>query len=241
MDALEEQRRDYFDIYSYSPRKIALTLLSITFMLILFHFIAMNIYFNTELGLKKSLGLKYWHVELFDLDAEESFGTWFSTLLLFLISRILFRHSYYEKEYSCQKEETWWKSWFAIAIGFSLLSLDEVVGIHEYVNSLVKIYGYRWTHVGFPLVVLCTLIFLPFYWHLPGKFKMLFALSGMIYFGGAIGVEHFTDERVNTLHYNMWTILEEGMEISGCILMIYSSLLLRETWTNKDQDGLKSF
>ena len=52
----------------------------------------------------------------------------------------------------------------------------------------------------------------------------LFLLAGAIYGGGAVGVEHFTDSEVNSLHYNMWTALEEGMEMLGVIVFIYALL-----------------
>ena len=37
-------------------------------------------------------------------------------------------------------------------------------------------------------------------------------------------VEHLTDSDVNSLHYNMWTALEEGMEMLGVIVFIYAIL-----------------
>ena len=39
-----------------------------------------------------------------------------------------------------------------------------------------------------------------------------------------MGVEHFTGADVNSLHYNMWTTLEEGMEMAGVIVFIYALL-----------------
>ena len=53
---------------------------------------------------------------------------------------------------------------------------------------------------------------------------LLFLVVGAIYGGGAVGVEHFTDSDVNSLHYNMWTALEEGMEMMGVILLICAVL-----------------
>jgi len=53
---------------------------------------------------------------------------------------------------------------------------------------------------------------------------VLFVVAGLIYGGGAVGVEHYTDSEVNSLHYNMWTALEEGMEMYGVIVLIYAVL-----------------
>ncbi len=52
----------------------------------------------------------------------------------------------------------------------------------------------------------------------------LFLLAGAIYAGGAVGVEHWTGADVNSLHYNMWTTLEEGMEMAGVVVFIYALL-----------------
>ena len=37
-------------------------------------------------------------------------------------------------------------------------------------------------------------------------------------------VAHFTDSEVNSLTYNMWAALEEGMEMTGVIVFIYALL-----------------
>ena len=66
--------------------------------------------------------------------------------------------------------------------------------------------------------------YLPFLWHYRWRTAVLFFVAGLIYGGGAVGVEHFTDADVNSLHYNMWTALEEGMEMTGVIVFIYAML-----------------
>ena len=43
--------------------------------------------------------------------------------------------------------------------------------------------------------------------------------------GAALSVSsNWTGSDVNSLHYNMWTILEEGMEMTGVIVFIYALL-----------------
>lgn len=55
-------------------------------VLVAFHVLAMQASFNDSVGVKKSLGFEYWQIANFDLDAEESPGAWFSTLILLLAS-----------------------------------------------------------------------------------------------------------------------------------------------------------
>ena len=81
-----------------------------------------------------------------------------------------------------------------------------------------------WTVIGFQIFSLAALVYLPFLWHYRWRTGLLLLLAGCIYAGGALGVEHFTDSEVNSLHYNMWTALEEGMEMLGVIVLIYTLL-----------------
>ena len=109
-----------------------------------------------------------------------------------------------------------------MAIGFLVLSVDEVVGLHELLNTFMD--ETSWTVIGFPILVVVGLSFLPFLWAHRWRTGLLFVLAGAIYGGGAVGVEHYTDAEVNSLHYNMWTALEEGMEMAGVVLFIYAVL-----------------
>ena len=54
-------------------------------------------------------------------------------------------------------------------------------------------------------------------------------VAGCVFVGGAIGVEKWTDrydERnlLNTLAYNLWNAVEEGMEMRGVVLFIHALL-----------------
>ena len=49
-------------------------------------------------------------------------------------------------------------------------------------------------------------------------------VAGIIYVGGAVGVEHYSGADLNSLRYNMLTALEEGLEMTGVILAIYTTL-----------------
>ena len=109
-----------------------------------------------------------------------------------------------------------------LGIGFHILSLDEVVGMHELLNTIME--DTPWTVVGFWIVGIVGSSYLPFLWQYRWRAVGLFLLAGAIYAGGGVGVEHFTGAEVNSLHYNMWTTLEEGMEMAGVIVFIYALL-----------------
>ncbi|MGB5734474.1 MAG: hypothetical protein WBM40_08530 [Thiohalocapsa sp.] len=65
---------------------------------------------------------------------------------------------------------------------------------------------------------------MPFLWRYRWRTSLLFLAAGAIYGGGAVGVEHWTGDDVRSLSYNMWTTVEEAMEMFGVILFIYALL-----------------
>jgi len=74
-------------------------------------------------------------------------------------------------------------------------------------------------------------------WNLPAQTRWLFILSGCIFVGGAVGVEMSTDwyadeDLLNTLAYNLWNTVEEGMEMAGVVLLIHALL----KYVNQEQN-----
>ena len=78
--------------------------------------------FNPALGLKEKFGFSYWHLAIFDLDEEESFGTWFSSGILFMAAALLLHQA---RVLRAQGED-WSRWWLVLGIGFCVLSIDEV-------------------------------------------------------------------------------------------------------------------
>ena len=94
--------------------------------------------------------------------------------------------------------------------------------MHEWVNTSLG--DTSWTVIGIPIFGAVALAYLPFLWRYRWRTGLLFLFSGALYGGGAVGIEHLTNNEVNSLHYNMWTALEEGMEMLGVITLIYTLL-----------------
>ncbi|MBT3601961.1 MAG: hypothetical protein HN521_02740 [Candidatus Latescibacteria bacterium] len=104
--------------------------------------------------------------------------------------------------------------------------MDEIAGFHETVNGLVE---FSWAIPGGILAGIIGILYLRFLWHLPAQTRWLFVLSGAIFVGGAVGVEMSTDwyedaDLLNTLAYNLWTAVEEGMEMGSIVLFIHAIL-----------------
>jgi hypothetical protein len=182
------------------------------------HVTVMFLWFNGLLPFDE-----WWHIAFFDLDEEESFGTWFSALILLAAGQLLLLQARLAR----QRAQGWSSWWLLLGIGFHILSVDEVVGIHEYVNTVFE--DTPWTTYAAGLVLVVGLAFLPFLKALPPRTRYLFIIAGAIYVGGAVGVERATDwylvhDLLDTLEYNLWTAVEEFMEMAGVILFIYALL-----------------
>ena len=163
------------------------------------------------------------YISFFDLDEEESLGTWFGAIIL-LFAGLL---TLFQARYCTTRSGRWHFCWWLLGIGFCLLSLDEVAGFHEFLNTVVE--DTHWTTFGMLLVLAMGFVFLPFVLTLPSPTRVLFLVSGVVYVGGAIGVEWATiwyedNDQLETLAYNLWNALEEFMEMAGVILYIYALL-----------------
>lgn len=159
--------------------------------------------------------------QLFDLDEENNLPTWFSSFLLLNCSAVLFvslpRHTGSFK----------WQ-WRLLAFGFLILSIDEVAGLHESVHTAID---FNWALPAGALVLVVGATFIPFLLALPRRTATWYALSGTIYFSGAIGVEWLSrDMDEDDIAYGFATALEESLEMLGAWLFLKWNLtVLQDT------------
>lgn len=165
-----------------------------------------------------------WYLrQIFDVDEEDSFPTWYSAFALLLAAVVLWIQA--RRQHTAASPWRW--HWFGLALGFLVLSIDEIAGMHETLNSVIE---QSWAVPGAIVVALVGGIYLTFLVQLDRRTAVWFALAGALYVGGAVGVEYYTEpylknDALNTLAYNLWTAVEEGMEMSGVLLFL--SALLR--------------
>ncbi|MBK19056.1 MAG: hypothetical protein CMM52_09520 [Rhodospirillaceae bacterium] len=164
--------------------------------------------------------------DYFDVDLEKNFATWFSTFILFYCSALLFLIAKRKSEI----DDQWTRAWYGLSAGFLYMSCDEIAELHETVNSFTT---FSWVIPAAIVSLIMGLIYLRFLLHLRPLFRNLFLLSAAIFLGGALGVEYATNMYeenglLNTLAYNLWTPVEEGMEMGGVILFIYTLLRYSE-------------
>ncbi|MBT4260816.1 MAG: hypothetical protein HOD90_13030 [Nitrospina sp.] len=158
--------------------------------------------------------------EIFDVDEEESFSTWFSAVLLLICSALLFLIA------RSKVKETYVRHWYGLAMGFGILSLDEVVGMHETFNTITEI---AWTVPATWITLLLLLLYLKFLIYLPRPAMKLFLIAGTVFLSGGLLVEHLADYYVevfgmDNFGYQLLTALEESLEMVGVVLFIRALL-----------------
>jgi len=116
-------------------------------------------------------------------------------------------------------------------VGFLLMAIDEVAGIHETINSAIVM---TWAIPAAIMAVGIGIAFIPFLLHLPSGTALRFVVAGALYLTGAVGIEIIGNEMVgdrlsDTLGYKMATLAEESLEMVGLILFIHALLgLMRD-------------
>ncbi len=119
------------------------------------------------------------------------------------------------------------KRWTILFLGFAFLSIDEIAGIHESINSVIDD---SWAIGGAVIVLLLAVYFLPFLKALPRATLIGFVIAGSIFVRGAVGMEIIGEPmESDSLLYNMTTMVEEGMEMFGIILFLKALLRYMDT------------
>ena len=151
-----------------------------------------------------------------------SVQTWFLMIELPLASALLILVA---KRKRADRDQ-WTSYWYVLALGFAILSVDKIAGFHELLNSKISM---SWVIPAGIVVAIFIAVYIRFLFYLPLRTRSLFINSGAEFVGGALGVEraiygHADQKPLNTLAYNLWTAVEEGMEMCGVRLFIYALL-----------------
>jgi len=177
-------------------------------------------------------GSVYGFVLLFSLDDEFNVPSFFSGLLLIFCS-VLLAESARLTRMLRQPFPNFWR--FLAAI-FLYLAFDEMVSIHERLIvplrnrfDLQGPFWFAWVVVAIPIVVLFAAASIPFLRSLTTRARALFVLAGIVYVGGALGMEMFGSWYTHTfggknLTYSMITTAEEFLEMAGVIVFVYALL-----------------
>ena len=171
---------------------------------------------------------------LFNLATDVSIPAWYSSVTLLLCSSLL-GIIYFAKR---RNAEQFAFHWAVLSLIFLYLSIDEAAQIHEIIGVTLsqEVIGnthgfihYTWVVIGIPFVLIVAACYLKFLFHLPRKTMRLFVLAGVTYVGGALITDMINGRQADirgpgNLPYQMTTVAEEFLEMSGIVIFIYALL-----------------
>lgn len=122
--------------------------------------------------------------------------------------------------------------WAVLAAGFVLMGIDEAAQIHEGLvgHALDHVAGqyYMWPVVFVPVVLIVAAAYARFLLRIDRQTAKLLTLSGVIYVGGAVGVELVESvlwsRGVGPSLLAISRLVEESAELAGVVLLIYTLL-----------------
>ncbi len=215
------------------PGKVFKTLLIIIFFLVLANIVGLVSIF--VFGHNNVYGL----VPLFNLGQEANIPTWYSSITIFMCSILLGIIALRKKT----EMDRYRLHWIALSLIFLYLSIDEASQIHEKSMRLFSqlnfggVFYFSWTIIGIPLVFIFILVYIKFFIDLPKMTRFLFFISGVLFVGGALGMElidgWYASIKGENLIYAMMSTLEEMLEMLGIAVFFYSLLTYIRLYVKK--------
>jgi hypothetical protein len=172
-------------------------------------------------------------VRLFSLNREANIPTWYSSSTLLVSSLLLAIITVAQKDISSPYS----RHWGALALIFLYLSLDETAIIHEMTPKALQLIlqtngSLYYAYVIIPGalgVLILGLAYRGFLVHLPPKTRLLFTVAGIIYVGGALGLDalgayYVAQHGEVGIARGALTIFEEFLEMLGVAIFVYALL-----------------
>ncbi len=169
----------------------------------------------------------------FDLNAANNIPTYVSSIMLLAASLLLGAIAYVVR----QTKPQFALYWLGLFLLFAVMSVDEVASLHERLGLITGAFpdthGLPYVEWGTPVMgggfVLFGLLYMPFFFRLSSRWKKLFAASGGVYMGGALGFELVGGTLIKalgevTFAYELVSTVEESLEMAGVALFIYALL-----------------
>lgn len=164
------------------------------------------------------------------LDTEHCLGSFYSSALMGLSALAITAVA--------QRDAERWRRvrWSVLAVIFVVMSIDETVSFHEVLIeplrpafSFSSYLHFAWIVPGALFVLAVGLAYLPFVFALPARTRNRIILAGLLYVGGALGLEavggHFHAQ--GGFDHPLYTaafLAEETLEIAG--LTLFATTLL---------------
>lgn len=169
---------------------------------------------------------------LFEFDQEQSISTWYAGGLLLIASFII---AIIAQDH-VRRKRPFARHWFYLSLCFTLMSLDEVAGLHEQLIQLRTVFNtsgfflFAWVIPGLIVVFLFAVAYFRFVLNLPKETRFMFVFSLGMFVFGAVGMEMINGaflsyvDPESPIPYLLLTTLEETLEKVGMVLFIGAML-----------------
>jgi hypothetical protein len=190
----------------------------------------------------------------FDANREKSFPNLYSAYALLFCAFLLGAISLARKTAGAH----YVAHWALLGALFLYLSVDEALVIHEkLISPLRSAFGtdgflrQAWVIPGAVAIFVFALAYLRFVLDLPARVRPLFVVAGVVYVGGALGMEmvdgYYLSVFGDTLGQELLTNTEEALEMLGVVVFIYALLMYLglyvekiEVMSDPSDEGLRS-
>ncbi|MEX2262166.1 MAG: hypothetical protein WD696_09455 [Bryobacteraceae bacterium] len=198
-----------------------------------------------QIGGRLGFNVHWVFLSFFDLDGERNVPAWFSSGLLLICSALAGLIGMRERDRLAEGA----LYWLGLSPVFLFLSLDETVSIHEMSIRPVQrslettgVFHFAWVIPAIILLVPFGLLYLRFVLELPAATRRLLVSAGLIYIGGAVGIEmaggyctsamgiemvgkdYITTKGGDPMVYILLYTMEETLEMTGLSTCIYGLL-----------------
>ncbi len=167
------------------------------------------------------------------LDAEQTLAAWYSSSMMLAAAALLFLAGLASRSAGRPSGlRRMHLYWFALAVLFACMSIDEAVSFHEvlitplrtHLNTDGALY-FAWVIPGAIFVAVVGALFIPFLLALPRALAAGFALSGGLFVGGALGMEFVggyfvSSEGWDSKRYIAAAVIEESLEMIGLTVFL---------------------
>jgi hypothetical protein len=174
-------------------------------------------------------------MRLFDVNSERNVPSWFSSSLLLgcaVAAGLL-------AEVASRAGDRDARRWAGLAGLLALLSLDEAAALHERLGGPAAVLvgdaaqgplRFAWVLPGMLLALAVGAAFVGLVARLPGRTRRLVVVAAALYLTGAVVLEALggvvLDAQGHRAGYLLVTAAEEGLEMSGSVLLLYAAMRL---------------
>jgi hypothetical protein len=183
---------------------------------------------------------------LLRINVEMNLTTWFSSMILAMAALLFF----VVFRLSSADEDRWRYHWLGLVFIFLFLSIDETADIHPKIG---KVFSYLVVDFGIPsawvipysiLTLVAAYTYITFFFNLPVPFRYQALASAILFVGGSLGGEVTQilltrADHLNEALYELSSVSEEVMEMTGIILLLYALLRLLGSKISRVELNLK--